>query len=93
MGPEVGVAMDDGTIRDIEDFIHGDGKKGECAELGMFLEIIISIPAYKNRASLQSSQAFECGGSVTFRISPFFLTIEMIMGDHSLPEGGDFIIR
>ena len=52
MRPEVGVAMDDGTIRDIEDFIHGDGKKGECAELGMFLEIIISIPAYKNRASL-----------------------------------------
>lgn len=44
--------MDDGTIRNIEDFTHGDGEKGESAELGMFLEIIISIPAYKNRASL-----------------------------------------
>ncbi len=60
MGPEVGVAMDDGTFRNIEDFTHGDGKKSECAELGVILEIIIFVSAYKNRTSLQSSQAFKC---------------------------------
>ena len=93
MGPEVGVAMDDGTFRNIEDFTYGDGEKSECAELGVILKIIIFVSAYKNRASLQSSQAFECRGSVTFRICPFILTIKMIMGDHSLPEGSDLVIR
>ena len=55
ISPLVGAAMNDRTIRDIEDFIHGDGEKSESAELGMFLEIIIFVSAYKNRASLQSS--------------------------------------
>ncbi len=45
MGPEVGVAMDDGTFRNIEDFTHGDGEKSECAELGVILEIIIFVSA------------------------------------------------
>ena len=59
MSPEVRVTVDDWTFRNIEDFTHGDWKKGECAELGVILEIIIFVSAYKNRASLQSSQALE----------------------------------
>jgi hypothetical protein len=35
MSPKVGVLMDDRTLRDFEDFLHGDGKKGKGAELGM----------------------------------------------------------
>ena len=53
------MTVDDWTFRNIEDFAHGDGKKGEVAELGMILQIIIFVSAYKNRASLQSSQALE----------------------------------
>ena len=52
MSPKVGVGMDDRTLWGFEDFFHGDGKKGEVAELGVIFEIIIFVSAYKNRASL-----------------------------------------
>ena len=43
--------MDDRTFGNVENFTYRDSKKGEVTELGVFLEKIICIPAYKNRAS------------------------------------------
>jgi len=46
------MSMNDLTFGYIENFTHWDGKKSECAELGVILEIIIFVSAYKNWASL-----------------------------------------
>ena len=93
MSPKVGVGMDDRTLWDFEDFLHGDGQKGEIAELGMFLEVVVGVSAHKGRAPFEAGEALECGCTVTFRIAPFFLPVKMVMGDHSLPKGGDIVIR
>ena len=60
MSPKVGVGMNDRTIRNIEDFAHRDGKKGEGTELGVLLEVIIGVTADEHGSPIQSSQAFEC---------------------------------
>ena len=93
MSPKVGVLMDDRTLRDFEDFLHGDGQKGEVSELGIFLEVIVGAPAYQSRAPLEAGEALESGGTVTFGVTPFPVPVEMIVSDHSLPKGGDFIVR
>ncbi len=85
--------MDDRTLRDFEDFLHGDGQKGEVSELGIFLEVIVGAPAYQSRAPLEAGEALESGGTVTFGVTPFPVPVEMIVSDHSLPKGGDLIIR
>ena len=59
MSPKVGVGMDDRTLWDFEDFFHGDGKKGEVAELGMFLEIIVGVSAHKGRTPFEAGEALE----------------------------------
>ena len=85
--------MDHRAVWDFEDFLHGYGKEGKGAQLGVLLEVIIGITAYEHGSSIQSSQAFEGGCTVTFGVAPFFVPVEMIVGDHSLPEGCDFIVR
>ena len=54
MSPKVGVGMDYGTLWDFEDFLHGDGQKGEIAELGMFLEVVVGVSAHKGRAPFEA---------------------------------------
>ena len=93
MSPQVGVGVDNRTIRDVEDLAHGDGKKGESAEMEVFLEVVVGVSAHKDRAPFEAGKALECESPFTFRVSPLFVSVEMIVGDHSFPKGGDFIVR
>ena len=84
--------MDYKTFGDIEDFTHGDGKKGEGAELGVIFEIIVGVSAYQDGSTLETGKSLEGGGTVTLGVAPFSLAVEMIVGDHSFPKGGNFVI-
>ena len=59
MSPKVGVWVNNRTIRDVEDLAHGDGQKGESAELGMFLEVIVGVSAHKGRTPFEAGEALE----------------------------------
>ena len=93
MGPEIGVLVDDRAFGNLEDLVHGDGQESKGSELGVFLEIIVGVSANQNGSSFEAGEALESGGTITFRISPFFVSVEMIVGDHPLPESGDFVVR
>ena len=54
MGPEVRMGVNDRSVWNIEDLSHGDGQKGEVAELGMFLEIIVGVSTHKGRAPFEA---------------------------------------
>ena len=93
MGPKVGVGVDHRALWDFEYFVHGDGQESKGSELGVFLEIIVGVSANQNGSSFQAGEALESGGPITFRVTPFSVPVEVIVGDHPLPEGGDFIVR
>jgi hypothetical protein len=93
MGPEVGMGMDDGAIGNLKDLGHGDGQEGEGPEVCVFLEVVVGTSANQNGASLEAGEALEGGGPVVLGVTPFSVPIKMIMGDHSLPKVGDFIVR
>ena len=92
MGPEVGVGVNDRTVGDIENLAHGDGEEREGSELEVFLEIVVGAPAYQGRAPFEASEALKSRCPVTFGVAPFFLPVEMIVCDHSLPKCGDFVV-
>ncbi len=93
MGPKVGVGVDHRALWDFEYFVHGDGQESKGSELGVFLEVIVGVSANQNGSSFQAGEALESGGTVTFRVSPFSVPVEVIVSDHRLPEGRDFVIR
>ena len=93
MSPKVGVLMDHRTLWDFEDFLHGDGEERKGPELGVLLEVIVGVSANQNGSSFQAGEPLESGGTVAFRVTPFPVPVEVIVGDHSLPEGGDFVVR
>ena len=59
----------------------------------MFLEVIVSVSADQDGPFLEASKTLKRGNAVTFGVAPFFVPVEMIVGDHSFPKGGDCIIR
>ena len=93
MGPEVGVGVNDRTVGNIENPSHGYGQKGEGSELEVFLEVVVGAPTYQGRASLEAGEALESRCAVTFGITPFPVPVEMVVGNHSFPKGGNFIVR
>ena len=60
MSPKIGVGVDNRAFWDFEDFLHGDGQKGEVSELGMFLEVIVGVSAHKCRTPFEAGEALEC---------------------------------
>ena len=45
MGPKICVGVDDRTVGNIENLVHGDWQKGEGPELGVFLEVVVGVSA------------------------------------------------
>ena len=93
MGPEVRMGVNDRSVGNIEDLSHRDGQKGEGTEFWMFPEVVIGVSAHQDRSTFEAGQSLESRCSVAFGVTPFFLPVEMIVGDHSLPKGSYFIIR
>ena len=71
--------MNDRTIRNIEDFAHRNGKKGEGPELGVLLEIIILFPHTRTGRPFNRARRLSAEVLSRFQVAPFVLTIEMIM--------------
>ena len=93
MGPEVRMGVNDRSVGNIEDLSHRDGQKGEGTEFWMFPEVVIGVSAHQDRSTFEAGQSLESRCSVAFGVTPFFLPVKMIVGDHSLPKGGDIVIR
>ena len=93
MGPEVGVGMNNRAVRNIENLSHGDEQKSKGSELGVFPEVVVGVSAHQDGSTFEAGESLESRGSVAFRVTPFSLPVEMIVGNHSFPKGGNFIVR
>ena len=58
----------------------------------MLLQVVIGVSAYQDGSTLEMCKSLEGGGSITLGVAPFSLTVEMIVGDHSFPQSGNFVI-